>query len=182
MVGWAPGGRASTSGGASKILEAAAAVDLLRGTVIVLMVLDHVRWFLSSARFDPTDPAQTTVPLFFTRWVTHFCAPVFVLLAGAGAYLSLGRGRDGPALSRFLLTRGLWLVLLELTVARFGWSFNFDYGYSSALVLWALGWSMVALAALVWLPRAGIASVGLIMVLGHNLLDPVTPAAWGSWG
>jgi uncharacterized membrane protein len=150
--------------------------------VIVLMVLDHVRWFLSSARFDPTDPAQTTLALFFTRWVTHFCAPVFMLLAGAGAYLSLGRGRDRSALSRFLLTRGLWLVLLELTVARFGWSFNFDYAYSSALVLWALGWSMVALAALVWLPRAAIASVALIMVLGHNLLDPVTPAAWGSWG
>jgi uncharacterized membrane protein len=158
-----------------------AAVDNLRGTVIVLMALDHVRWFLSSARFDPTDAAQTSVPLFFTRWATHFCAPVFMVLAGVGAYLSLGRGRDLPGLSRFLLTRGLWLVVLELTVARFSWSFNFDYGYSSALVLWALGWSMIALAALVWLPRAAIAGVALAMVLGHNLLDAVTPAAWGAW-
>jgi len=158
-----------------------AAVDLLRGTVIVLMALDHVRWFLSSARFDPTDPAQTTVPLFFTRWVTHFCAPVFMLLAGAGAYLSLGRGRDRPGLSRFLLTRGVWLVLLELTVARVGWSFNLDYRYSSALVLWALGWSMVALAVLARLPRAAVAGVALAMILGHNLLDPVAPADWGGW-
>jgi uncharacterized membrane protein len=158
-----------------------AAIDRLRGTVIVLMALDHVRWFLSEARFDPTDPALTTVPLFVTRWVTHFCAPVFMLLAGAGAYLSLGRGRDVPGLSRFLLTRGLWLVLLELTVARFGWTFNLDYRYSSALVLWALGWCMVALAVMVRLPRAAVAALAIAMIAGHNLFDGVTPAAWGRW-
>ena len=168
---------------ASSRPERVAAIDLLRGTVIVLMVLDHVRWFLSSARFDPTDPAQTTVALFFTRWVTHFCAPVFMLLAGVGAYLSLDRGRNRAGLSRFLLTRGLWLVLLELTIARLGWTFNLDYRYASALVLWALGWSMVALAVIVRLPTAVAAAVSTIMIVGHNLVDGVKPESWGasSW-
>jgi uncharacterized membrane protein len=149
-------------------------LDVLRGLVIVLMVIDHVRYFLSSARFDPTDPDQTTAALFFTRWITHFCAPVFMLLAGAGAYLSLGRGRTKADVSRFLLTRGLWLLLLELTVARFGWQFNLDYGFSSALVFWALGWSMIALAALVWLPVSVTAAFGLFMSAGHNLFDGVS--------
>ena len=153
--------------------------DILRGTVILLMVIDHVRWFLSEARFDPTDPALTTPGLFFTRWITHFCAPVFMLLAGAGARLSLGRGRTRPALARYLLTRGLWLLLLELTVARLGWQFNLDYGYTGLLVFWALGWSMIALAGLVLLPRPVIAAVAFGMILGHNLLDAIEPAAWG---
>ncbi len=157
-------------------------LDILRGLVIVLMVIDHVRYFLSSARFDPTDPTQTTAALFFTRWVTHFCAPVFMLLAGAGAYLSLSRGRSRADASWFLLTRGLWLLVLELTVARFGWQFNFDYGFSSALVFWALGWSMIALAGLVWLPLPWVASLGLLMIVGHNLLDGLDGAGWGSLG
>jgi uncharacterized membrane protein len=154
-------------------------LDLMRGIVIVLMVVDHVRWFLSSARFDPTDPAQTTVALFFTRWVTHFCAPVFMLLAGAGAYLSLGRGRTRAELSWFLLTRGLWLILLEVTVARFGWQFNLDYGYTGLLVFWALGWSMIALGGMVWLPLPWVAALGLLMIVTHNLFDGVE--AGDSW-
>ena len=93
-------------------------VDLLRGGVMLLMVLDHARYFLSDAQIDPTDAARTTLPLFLTRWVTHVCAPVFVLLAGVGARLSLARGRTVRSLSGFLLTRGLWLVVLELTLAR----------------------------------------------------------------
>jgi uncharacterized membrane protein len=153
----------------------------LRGIVIVLMVLDHVRYFLSDSRFDPTDPDRTTTALFFTRWITHFCAPTFMLLAGVGAHLSLSRGRNRSTLARFLLTRGLWLVLLELTVARLGWMFNFDYHYSSALVLWALGWCMVALAALVWLPRPAGVALSLCLIVGHNLLDRVTPGSWGGW-
>jgi uncharacterized membrane protein len=156
-------------------------LDLMRGIVIVLMVIDHVRWFLSSARFDPTDPAQTTAALFFTRWVTHFCAPVFMLLAGAGAYLSLGRGRTRPELSWFLLTRGLWLILLEVTVARFGWQFNFDYGYTGLLVFWALGCSMIALAGLVRLPLFWIAALGLLMIATHNLLDGLQAADSWLW-
>ncbi len=157
-------------------------LDVLRGVVIVLMVIDHVRYFLSSARFDPTDPTQTTVALFLTRWITHFCAPVFMLLAGAGAYLSLGRGRTKGEVSWFLLTRGLWLLVLELTVARFGWQFNLDYGFSSALVFWALGWSMITLAALVWLPLPWVVGLSLLMIAGHNLFDGVEAGDWGSFG
>jgi uncharacterized membrane protein len=156
-------------------------LDVLRGLVIVLMVIDHVRWFLSGARFDPTDPALTTPALFFTRWVTHFCAPAFMLLAGAGASLSLGRGRTPRGLSRYLLSRGAWLLLLELTVARFGWQFNLDYGYTGALVFWALGWSMIALAGLIRLPRPAVAILAVAMIAGHNLLDAVEPADWGRW-
>ena len=157
-------------------------LDILRGLVIALMVIDHVRWFLSEARFDPTDPALTTVALFFTRWVTHFCAPVFMLLAGIGAFLSLGRGKTIRSLSRYLWTRGLWLIVLELTVARFGWQFNLDYGFTGALVFWALGWSMVALAVLVWLPRWLVAGISLGMILGHNLFDRVHASALGHRG
>jgi uncharacterized membrane protein len=153
-------------------------LDLLRGIVIVLMVIDHVRWFLSSARFDPTDPAQTTVALFFTRWVTHFCAPAFMLLAGAGAYLSLGRGRTRGELSWFLLTRGLWLILLEVTVARLGWQFNLDYGYTGLLVFWALGWSMIVLAALVRLPTRWVGALGVVMMATHNLADGLRSDTW----
>ncbi len=157
-------------------------IDLLRGGVIVLMALDHVRYFISDARFDPTDPAKTTAALFATRWITHFCAPVFVFLAGVGSRLSLGRGRDPRSLSRFLLTRGLWLVVLELTVARAAWQFNLDYGYSAALVLWALGWCMVALAALVRLPDVWITAIGAGMVLFHNAFDRVAATDFGSLG
>ncbi len=157
-------------------------LDVMRGLVIVLMVIDHVRYFLSSARFDPTDPVQTTAALFFTRWITHFCAPVFMLLAGAGAYLSLDRGRTKAEASWFLLTRGLWLLVLELTVARFGWQFNLDYGFSSALVFWALGWSMIALAGLVWLPVRWVAALGVLMIAGHNLFDGVEAGDWGFLG
>jgi uncharacterized membrane protein len=149
---------------------------------MVLMALDHVRYFLMDVRVNPTDAATTTVPLFFTRWITHLCAPVFMFLAGVGARLSLGRGRNPGSLSRFLLTRGLWLVLLELTVARAAWQFNFDYGYSAALVLWALGWSMVALAAMVHLPDRWILLVGGATVLLHNLADGVSAPAFGDRG
>jgi len=161
--------------------ERAPGVDLLRGIVIVLMVLDHVRYFLSDARFDPTDPDRTTAALFLTRWVTHFCAPTFMVLAGVGAHLSLSRGRDRATLSWFLLTRGLWLVVLELTVARLGWMFNLDYRYTSALVLWALGWCMVTLAAIVWLPRPVIAALSGCLIVGHNGLDGMTPESLGRW-
>lgn len=161
--------------------ERVRALDVLRGIVILLMVVDHVRWFLSEARFDPTDPTQTTPALFFTRWITHFCAPAFMLLAGAGAWLALGRGRTRRGLSWYLLTRGLWLLLLEVTVARLGWQFNLDYGYTGLLVFWALGWSMIALAGLVLLPRPVVAVVALGMIAGHNLLDAVEPSSWGGW-
>src|SRR5688572_9949439 len=127
-------------------------VDTLRGIVMILMALDHVRDFFGVPGLSPTNLAQTTVPLFLTRWITHLCAPAFFLLTGTGAFLSLGR-KSVPELSRFLVTRGLWLILLELTLIRcLGMQFNVDYQVTMLIVIWALGWAMVVLAALVWLP------------------------------
>src|SRR5215469_17903918 len=101
-------------------------VDVMRGLVIILMALDHSRDFFGDLAADPTNLATTTAPLFFTRWITHFCAPAFFLLTGTGAFLSLGR-MTRTQLSRFLFTRGIWLIILELTVLRFAMQFNFDY-------------------------------------------------------
>ncbi|MGH7702234.1 MAG: DUF1624 domain-containing protein, partial [Gemmatimonadales bacterium] len=158
-------------------------VDLLRGLVMVIMALDHVRDYFNGPRFDPLDLTQTTAALFFTRWITHFCAPVFVFLAGAGAFISGDRGKPKAELSRFLVTRGLWLVALEVTVVRFAWAFNLDYGRITILqVIWAIGWSMVALAALIHLPHRAIAAFAIVMILGHNLLDPILPEVFGGHG
>ncbi len=155
-------------------------VDLLRGLIVVIMALDHVRDFFGGVGVDPTDLATTTPALFFTRWVTHICAPVFFLLTGTGAWFSAKR-RGAAGLSRHLLIRGLWLVLLEVTVVRFGLQFNLDYKVTIVTVLWALGWSMVALALLSRLPVGWIAGVGGVMVLGHNLLDGVQAQQFGAW-
>jgi uncharacterized membrane protein len=159
-------------------------VDLLRGLVMVLMVLDHTRDFFHRGvwLFDPTDPARTEPVLFFTRWVTHFCAPVFVLLAGVGVALQRRRGASRGELSRFLWTRGVWLVVLELTVVRFGFTFNFDLPDLGVLqVIWALGISMIVLAALIHLPTPVVAVFGVAMVMLHNALDgidvPLGPGA-----
>jgi len=155
-------------------------VDLLRGLVIVLMALDHVRDFFTNVKFDPLDLSQTNPALFLTRWVTHFCAPVFIFLAGTGAFLSLTRGKSKRELSWFLFTRGLWLALLEITWVRcLGWQFNFSSHVIAAAVLWAIGWSMVALAGLIFLPRWAVAAFGIAMIAGHNALDSIQPAAWG---
>jgi uncharacterized membrane protein len=150
------------------------AIDLLRGAAMVLMALDHTRdFFTNAADFDPLDLRKTTPALFLTRWVTHFCAPVFVFLAGTGAYLYGARGRGKAELARFLVTRGLWLVVLELTLVHLGWFFNFEYPWFIALVIWAIGWSMVLLAGLALLPAWAVALVGAAIVAGHNLLDRV---------
>ena len=148
-------------------------IDTLRGIVMILMALDHVRDFFGVPGVSPTNLAQTTAPLFFTRWITHLCAPTFFLLTGTGAFLALGR-RTIPQLSRFLLTRGLWLVLLEVTVIRcLGFQFNADYQVTMLVVIWALGWAMIALAALCWLPLPAILAFGVAMIAGHNLFDGV---------
>src|SRR3954447_26573151 len=123
----------------------ARSIDVLRGSVMLLMVLDHARDFFAGIGHSPTDLATTTVPLFLTRWVTHFCAPVFVLLAGVSAQL-YARKRGLPQARQFLLTRGLWLVVLELTIVRFAWIPEPFYRFTLLQVIWALGWSMVALA------------------------------------
>ncbi len=157
-------------------------VDLLRGIAMVIMALDHVRDYFHTARFDPLDLTQTTSLLFITRWVTHHCAPAFVFLAGTGAFLSLSRGKTKSELSRFLLTRGFWLVFLELTVVRFAWLFNFDYSFMFVQVIWAIGWSMVVLSGLVFLPRRAIAVLAIGMIVLHNSLDAVSPASMGVFG
>ena len=154
-------------------------VDLVRGLIMILMALDHTRDFFGGASINPTNLATTTPALFFTRWITHFCAPVFCLLTGTSAYLAR-RGRTTPQLSRFLLTRGLWLVLLEVTVARFLWQFNVDYQVTIITVLWALGWSMVVLAGLVHFPAWVAGAFGGAMIVLHNLLDPIRAASFGS--
>ena len=148
-------------------------VDVVRGVIMIIMALDHVRDFFGNLAVNPTDPATTTYPLFFTRWITHFCAPVFFLLTGTGAYLAL-RKKSKSELSRFLFTRGLWLIFLELVVVRdFGWQFNFDYHLTLLIVLWALGWSMIVLSVLVYLPAWAVTAFGLVMIATHNLFDSV---------
>lgn len=157
-------------------------IDLLRGVVMIVMALDHTRDYFSDVHFDPTDLTRTSAALFLTRWITHFCAPVFMLLAGTSAYLSLGRGRGKADLSRFLVTRGLWLVLLELTVIKLGWeNWQVDPHSANLMVIWALGWSMVALAALIHLPLPALVAFGLVLVCGHNLLDPLPAQAFGAF-
>lgn len=156
-------------------------IDLLRGIVMVIMMLDHTRDFVHSGvfNFDPTDLTKTTVAIFFTRWITHYCAPVFVFLAGTGAYLQLTRGKSKRELSRFLVTRGLWLIVLEFTVVRFGFLFSLDYRFLGvAQVIWVIGVSMIFLAALIYLPLRLIALFGVAMIALHNLLDGFRVQAW----
>lgn len=158
-------------------------LDLVRGAVMVLMALDHARDFFTAVRYDPLDLTQTSPALFLTRWITHFCAPVFVFLAGTGAYLGALRGKSKRELSWFLLSRGLWLVLLEVTIVRFGWTFDLNYHFVFVQVIWAIGWSMVVLSALVFLPTWAVTAFGVVMILVHNAFDGVKPEAFGreSW-
>jgi uncharacterized membrane protein len=158
-------------------------VDLFRGLIMVIMLLDHTRDYVHHAGLysDPLDLATTTPLLYFTRWITHLCAPGFALLAGTSAGFQRRRGTSVPALSRFLWTRGASLILMELTIVRLLGSFNVDPKYLANLqVIWAIGVSMVVLAALVHLPQRAILAIGLLIVCGHNLLDSITVAAWTS--
>lgn len=145
-------------------------LDVLRGIAMVVMAIDHVRVYSGQPAGGPTPG------IFFTRWVTNFSAPIFVFLAGTGAYLygtKLLGATGRRALARWLLTRGAWLILLELTVLRFAWTFNFDYAhFTMGGVLWAIGWSMIALAGLVYLPVPVVLGIGLVIVAGHNVIDP----------
>lgn len=154
-------------------------IDMMRGFVIVLMALDHTRdYFLGGPGMvgiggNLLDPTTTTPLLYITRWITHLCAPTFVFLAGVSAYLQFAKGKPTPQLSGFLFTRGLWLIFLEITVLSFGWSFGFPYAFFLQ-VIWAIGLCMLALAALVWLPRMVVLALGVLIVGGHNLFDPIT--------
>jgi uncharacterized membrane protein len=138
-------------------------IDIVRGAVMVLMAIDHVRVYSGLPAGGPTPG------IFFTRWVTHFCAPAFIFLAGTSAFMY---ARRHPDVSRFLATRGLWLVLLELTMLRVAWTFNVEFGgYNMAGVIWVIGWCMVALALLARLPLAAIGAFGIVIIAGHNVFD-----------
>jgi uncharacterized membrane protein len=152
-----------------------ASIDIARGAVMVLMAVDHVRVFAGVPTYG--DP-----PVFFTRWITHFCAPVFIFLAGTAAYLYGRKAESRRALSKFLLVRGAWLILLELTLLRFGWTFNFDYpSFTFAGVIWVIGLSMIVLAALVHLPPRTVGAIGLAIIVGHNAIAPLFYGDTVSW-
>lgn len=147
-------------------------IDFLRGTIMIIMALDHVRDYLYSGSFlfDPLDLDKTNGLLFFTRWITHFCAPIFMLLAGTSAFL-MSRKKTQKELSVFLVKRGLWLVFLELVVVNFGWNFNIAFPMLLFITIWALGISMIVLAALIHLPKKLILVCCLVVIFGHNLFD-----------
>jgi uncharacterized membrane protein len=153
-------------------------IDVLRGLVMVLMALDHTRDFFGGGGFNPRDVTEPA--LFLTRWITHFCAPTFIFLAGISAYLYGAQARSNGEVSRFLLTRGLWLVLIEITVVRFAWSFSIDLNHIALQVIFAIGASMIVLAALIHLPRWAIAAIAIAMIAGHNLLDGIKAEQLGA--
>ncbi len=157
-------------------------IDAVRGAIMILMALDHVRDFVHNAAMtsSPTELTRTTAALFFTRWVTHFCAPGFMFTAGIGAFLWWQRGRTRKELSLFLLSRGLWLVVLELTVMHFAYDFDLTLRLPLLLlVLWGIGICMIVLAALVWLPERVLAIVSVAVIVLHNCLDGIRPAGFG---
>ena len=159
-------------------------VDALRGAIMILMAIDHVRDFIarSAMQFLPTDLTRTTPAIFFTRWITHFCAPVFVLTAGLGAFFWLQRGRHSKAeFSRFLVTRGLWLIFLEVTILRLIMFSQVSFRGSVVIliILWAIGLSMIALAALVHLPLRVLAVLSIAIMALHNLLDRIPARRFG---
>jgi uncharacterized membrane protein len=155
-------------------------VDILRGIVMIIMALDHTRDYFSDYHFNPTDIHQASSAMFLTRWITHFCAPVFIFLSGTSVMLASRKGKSKKDTSLFLLSRGIWLIILELTIVRFGWQFNVDYSLVFVQVIWAIGWSMICLAALVYLPLPAIATIGLVIIFGHNMLDDVSAQSFGS--
>lgn len=149
-------------------------LDLLKGLAMVIMAIDHVREYFhySAFWFDPADPTKSTIPIFFTRFITHFCAPTFCFLAGTSAFM-VGQRKSKADLSGFLLKRGLWLVFIEMTGVNFAWFFDIYFRSPGLLVIWSLGISMIVLSALVHLPRKFILLFSLLLILGHNLLDTI---------
>ena len=149
-------------------------IDVLRGLVMVIMALDHTRDFFHAEAFtrDPLDPATTSVLMFFTRFITHYCAPVFVLLAGTSIYLQ-GLLKSKSDLSLFLFKRGLWLIFVETVLITFAWTFDFSFSVFVLQVIWAIGISMVIMGLVIRLPYWAILSIGLLIVTGHNVFDYV---------
>lgn len=148
-------------------------IDILRGIVMCLMAIDHTRDFFYVGRFDPTDLSRASTALFLTRFITHYCASCFVFLAGTGAFLSLNRGKTKTQASQFLLSRGLWLVILELTIVRAGWGWSMG---PFLQVIWVIGISMMILGLLVYLPLPAVGALGLILIFGHDAFDNLNTA------
>ncbi len=147
-------------------------IDILRGVIMLIMALDHTRdfFYVAGATIDPTNMATTTPLLFFTRWITHFCAPNFVFLSGISAYLA-GTRRTKSELSTFLIKRGLWLVFVEVVIVSFATSLNPHYKFIFLQVLWTIGLSMVILGLMVRMPLKVIAIIGVLIFFGHDILD-----------
>src|SRR4051812_25816823 len=146
-------------------------IDVTRGIVMILMAIDHLRVY---AGVPPGGPRPG---VFFTRWITNYVAPAFAFLSGTSAYLLGQRLGSKRALSRYLVTRGAILVVLALTIIRIAWTFTFDFGhYLLAGVIWMLGWCMILLAGLIWLPTVGIAAFGVAVIFLHTLMDLIPPA------
>jgi uncharacterized membrane protein len=151
-----------------------ASIDILRGLVMIIMALDHTRDFFHQPAMlaNPLDANTTTIPIYFTRWITHFCAPTFLFLSGVSAYLSsLKKSKKDAGL--FLIKRGLFLVILETTVVSFGITFNYHFSFIVWQVIWAIGWSMVFLGLLALVSRKLVLAIGILLFFGHNILDYV---------
>jgi len=149
-------------------------LDLLKGLVIVIMALDHTRDYFHYPAyfFDPTDPLHTSIPIFFTRFITNFCAPAFSFLAGLSAFM-VGKRKSANELSGFLIKRGLWLVFVEIVIVNFGWHFDPSFGQFVFQVIWVLGISMILLAVLIHIPQKVLFILSCLVIFGHNLLDQV---------
>ena len=149
-------------------------LDLLKGLVMIVMALDHTRDYFHAAAFyfNPTDPYFTTWPIFLTRWITHYCAPIFCFLAGISAFL-VGRKKNTRELSSFLLKRGIWLIIVQMILVNFAWTFDVYFRYNELSVIWSLGISMIVLAALVHWSKTAILVFSILVIFGHNLLDSV---------
>lgn len=157
------------------------AIDVLRGLVMLLMALDHTRDFLTAGSFDPRDFNQPV--LFMTRWVTHICAPTFVFLVGLSLVLwQSRRTKTKNHTAAYVFSRGIWLIFLEFTLVRMGWTFSLSPDFMFMQVIWVIGVSMVVLSGLIFLPLRVIAIFSLFLIVGHNLLDAIQPDSFGNLG
>jgi uncharacterized membrane protein len=156
-------------------------IDLLRGVVMIIMALDHTRDFFSNSHFDPLDLSQTNPSLFLTRFITHYCAPIFIFLSGISIYLGLSKGKTKKQQSIFLLTRGLWLIVMEFTLVNWGWSFEPGFSFTVLQVIWAIGCSMIVLSGLIHLPPLLAGIIGLVLIAAHNALDGVYAGDLGGY-
>lgn len=155
-------------------------IDILRGIVMILMALDHTRDFFNTTSYDPLDLTKTNTALFFTRWITHFCAPIFVFLAGTSAYLYLQKGKTKKQASKFLFTRGIWLIFIEIFVIGFAWSFDSTFSFIGLQVIWAIGCSMIFLSLLIFLRPIYIGLIGLVIIVSHNAFDNIHAESFGN--